>query len=421
MESEDFELTQPDFPEFQNRQVQKIIIIGNGAAGVEAARTIREMDSSAEILLFTDEAYHFYSRIHQPALISGEIGEKEIFIYPASWFEERNIRVFLQTPIEHIFPEEKAIMDDRGERHFYDKLILAMGARPFIPPIPGITLPGVFTLRNLKDAFQIRTCIGECKNAVVIGGGILGIEMASSFQKRGLSVVVVEQAEHIMPAQLDPAGAGVLQQVLEKRGIQFFTRTPVSEIRGNDRVQEVVLANRKRITAQIVLIAAGIIPNVGLASRAGIAVKRGILVNEKLQTNFPDIYAAGDVAEFRGNVFGIWPAAVDQGIIAGQNALDSDARYQGTLPLHILKVADVDVTTLGNKVVENRNEKEIVHLSREDNYYVKLIHDGQTLLGAIVVGVKALGFRLEKLIKKRQNITDILPGLEKADWDVLKK
>ncbi len=420
-DSDDFEQIELTNSEQNNHKISRILIIGNGAAGMEAAKSIREKNKSVEILMFTDEPYHFYSRIHLSTFIGDESNPDDIQIYPPQWYEEHNIKVYRQKPIIGIHPEKNEIRDIFGEIHSYDLLIIATGAHPFLPPIKGLSRNGIFVLRNLQNAQTIRKFAGKCRTAVVIGGGILGIEAASSLNKLGLQVTVVEVADHIMPQQLDKNGASVLQHTLENRGIKFKPAIKAREFLGEFQVEELVLESGEKIPADMALIATGIVPNTDLAKEAGIKVNRGIVVNDRLETNYSNIYAAGDVAEHRDIIHGIWPGAVDQGLAAGESALGIPCQYEGSLPLHILKVAGVDMTALGKKYKDNAAESEIVHLDKQSGQYVKLIHDGENLLGAIVVDVKGLGFRLEKMLRRRQSIKEMLPDLEKGNWDVLRK
>lgn len=419
--AEDFEAMKVTSFQDSKVKLKKIIIIGNGAAGIEAAKTIREKDKEVEIFIFTDEPYHFYSRIHLSTLIGDMSDIDDILIFQPSWYEEQKIQVFLDTPILSIHPEKKYIQDITGKTYEYDKLIIATGAHPFLPPIRGIEKDGVFFLRNLNDALNIRKFRQSCESAVIIGGGILGIEAASSLNKSGLDVTLVELADHLMPSQLDLEGANMLQHLLEKRGIQFRISVKTKQFQGNSSLCSVSLGNGEEIPAQLAIISTGISPNIEFTKEAGLQVNKGIIVNNNCQTNFPDIYAAGDVAEFEGKIFGIWPAAVDQGMVAGTHAIGLPTNYVGTLPLHILKVAGIELTALGQKHVSSKNESEIIHLDKDAGQYAKLIHDGEYLLGAIVLGIAGIGFRLERLIKKRKLIKELISHLEKGNWEILKQ
>ncbi len=401
--------------------ISRIVIIGNGAAGVEAARTIRAQDNAVEIIIFSEESYPFYSRIHLSTFIADESQIGDSTIFPENWYVEQNITVKLETKITDLNVRKKQIVDEKGEKYSYDKLILACGAAPFLPPIQGRDKKGLFTLRNIKDALKIRNAAKLSEVAVVMGGGILGIEAASSLNKLGINTTIIEIADHLMPLQLDATAASVLQKILKQRGLTIKCGNKVEKIIGNSVVTGILLDNGENIAATFVLLSTGIRPNIDLAQKAGILIKRGILVDENMQTSQPDIFAAGDVAEYNGILFGIWPAAVDQGIIAGFNALGISKSYSANKPLHILKVAGIEMTAVGQKSKVDPQDEEIIHLDEKNFQYVKLIHNSHVLLGALVLGVSGIGFRLEKLIKKQTPIEHMLMDLEKSNWDVFRK
>jgi NAD(P)H-nitrite reductase large subunit/rubredoxin len=402
-------------------QIKKLIIIGNGAAGIEAARTIRSHASDVDILVLSEESYSFYSRIHLSTFIGDESQIKDITIFPENWYNEQNISVKLNTKITELDYQKKEIRDERGKKYRYDKLILACGASPFFPPLPGLNKKNIFALRNIEDALRIRKAVESCQSAAVIGGGILGIEAAASLNKLGIKTTIIEIAEHLLSLQLDAAAGTVLQRNLEDRGLAIRCGTKIEKVWGDHEVNSLLLDTGEKITANLILVSTGIRPNTDLAVKAGIRTKRGILVDENMRTSQPDIFAAGDVAEYNGNLFGIWPAAVDQGIIAGKNALGISSTYKSTTPLHILKVAGIELTAVGQKSVVQSEDKEIIHQDAKHYQYVKLIHNSHILKGAIVLGIGGIGFRLEKLIKSKSSIEHMLYELEKSNWDILKK
>jgi NAD(P)H-nitrite reductase large subunit len=401
--------------------VDKIVIIGNGAAGVEAARTIRAHSSTAEILILAEESYPFYSRIHLSTFIADESQIEDITIFPEKWYDEQRIKVKLETRITNLNIEIKEVIDEKGEAYKYDKLILACGASPFLPPTQGMDNKGLLTLRNIKDALKIREVVKSCKVATVIGGGILGIEAASSLNKLGIKTTIIEIADHLMPQQLDASAASVLKQILEQRNLNIRCGDKVEKFIGNGKLTGILLANGDSIVTNLALISTGIQPNIEIANLAGIHTNRGILVNEYMQTNLSDIFAAGDIAEYKGKLFGIWPAAVDQGIIAGTNALAISEKYFINPPLHILKVAGIEMTAVGQKTKIDPSDEELIHLDETNFQYVKLIHNSKILKGALVLGVTGIGFRLEKLIKKQSPIEHMLLDLQKFNWEILKK
>ena len=420
-QSDEFDLQDEGEKQKSEEKLRRIIIIGNGAAGIEAARTIREYNKKVEILIFSEEPYHFYARIHLSTLLAENSTLENIQIYNSSWYQEQQINVYLNNPVKSIFPLENKIEDAQGRLYRYDKLIIASGALPFVPPVEGVNLPGIFTLRNFDQAQQIRTYARQSKTALVLGGGILGIEIASSLNKLGLEVSIIERSDHLMPQQLDIQGGNILKSILEKRGIRFYLSVTIKKFSGDNKLQSVHLSSGEIIQTELAILATGISPNIKTTKDAQLELNKGILVNEHLQTNFENVYAAGDVAEFQETIAGIWPAAVDQGIIAAKNALGINVSYQGSTPLHILKVAGIELTSVGQKYKNISTDKEIIHFNEQDGKYVKLIHNGKILSGAVVLDVSGIGFRLEKLIKNKSSIFEKISYLEKGDWSVLKK
>lgn len=388
---------------------------------MEAARTVRENNSEVEILLFSDENHPFYSRIHLSTFIGDDSSIEKITIYPKNWYEENRITVILNNQVVEINPDKQIVIDNHGVSHSYDRLIIATGASPFVPPIMGIDKEGVSLLRNLEHALQIRKKMDSFSSAIIIGGGILGIEAASSLNKTGKKVTIIELSDRLMPQQLDSDGSKILSHILETRGISVLTSTRIEEIFGDTQVEGIRLSSGQKLAAQFVILATGIVPNIALAKQAGINVHRGIIVNERLETSRKNIYAAGDVAEFQNTIYGIWPAAVDQGYAAALNALGITYHYRGTTPLHILKVAGLEVTTIGKKYPDQSGEEQIVYRHPEAGEYVKLIHNREYIQGALVLGVKGISYRLEKMIKKNVTARHIIGDLASGKWEVLRK
>ena len=211
--------------------------------------------------------------------IGDNTSPEDILIYPPSWYADQNIRVFLKTPVLEINPDKNYILDWAGNKYEYDKLIIASGVRPFVPPLNGVEKSGIFTLRNLNDALEIRKFMQQCTDAVIIGGGILGIEAASSLNRNGINVTIVELKNQIMPRQIDKEGSLALQKILEKRGIRFRTSARVQEFKGHPHLNSIVLNNNEEILSQMAIISAGISPNIELAGNAGIRINKGIIVN----------------------------------------------------------------------------------------------------------------------------------------------
>jgi nitrite reductase (NADH) large subunit len=343
------------------------------------------------------EAVPHYLR---PGLIEVLAGKKEFFEitpYSRDWFEKRGIDYRLGEAAVSLDPARREVFLSSGKAIPYDRLLLALGAEPIRPGIPGVDLPGVFTLRTAADVERIRTWAAGRKHGVVLGGGWLGLEAAYALRNLLEEIVVLDRGPWPLPRQLDREGGQVLTSLLRDRGLEIFGETEASEIRGESEVREVVLSSGKRIPADLVLIAIGVRPRIGLAQDAGIGTNQGIVVNDFLETSTPDIYAAGDVAEWQGRLYGIIPAAREQGLIAAQNMVEpKSARYAGTNPVQRLKVAGVDLLCLGETQPTGGSFLE-EKLQEEDRYLKLVLDEERRLRGAVAIGFPELMEKLELL------------------------
>jgi len=293
-----------------------VVIIGSGVAGVTAARTIRENDPKANISVYTNENHLYYPRPRLYEVLSGEAKPREIYMFSEEWYEKRRIKVHLNKKVLSIETARKELLLEDRSRVKYDKLLLANGAHPFVPPIKGVEKTGVFSLRSIKDALTIKEYTKKTRKAIIIGGGLLGLEFAASLRKLGQQVEVVEIFPRLLPRQLDQDGATILKDRIERRGINIVLGVKTEEILGKKMVSGILLNNGKEFSDNLVLISAGVRSNTDLAIEAGIRVDKGVVVDEYLQTSVNDVYAAGDIAEFDGRVYGIIPAAMEQAKIA---------------------------------------------------------------------------------------------------------
>jgi NAD(P)H-nitrite reductase large subunit len=277
----------------------RYVITGNGAAGVEAALSIRKNDPEGEIEIISSSAEPHYYRPRRVEYLAGEIPFQRFTLYSEKFYESRMISNRLNTRIEKIDIAGKRIIDERNNPIPYDRLLLATGARSFIPPVEGAGKTGVFSLRELPDADRIINYIRGREEIAVIGGGLLGRETAHSLSRIGKNVTVIEFAPHLLPRQLDGEGADLLRNLLEKKGLKFILNDSVSSIEGDTEVEKLILASGKAVPAGAVVCSIGVRSNVDLAKEAGIVVHNGITVNSFMETSAKDIYAAGDAAEHR--------------------------------------------------------------------------------------------------------------------------
>ena len=384
--------------------MSKYLIVGNGVAGTTAAENIRKHDSEGSITIVTDEDLAFYYRIRINEFISGDINEQDLLAKKDKWYMDSGIDLSLNTRITGADAEKKTLITANGESIPYEKLLIATGSHSFIPPIKGSDKQGVFSIRDIGDARNIIQYARDVEEIVVIGGGLLGLEAGNAFIKMGKKVMVVEFFSRLLPRQLDEDGARRLQAIMEGMGFSFRLGARTQGIEGDDKIKEVRLEGDECLSAQMVVISAGVRPNMELAEPLGIEYDKGIKVNERLMTNKPDIFAAGDVAEFQGMPYGIWPAAMEQGKIAGSNMAGGDMVYSGTTMANILKVVGIDLASAGEIDADNKFESRI--LSNE-NVYKKIVLDNKRIIGCIMLGDTKTFNKITRLIAEKEDISGI--------------
>jgi nitrite reductase (NADH) large subunit len=388
--------------------MKKYLIIGNGVAGTTAADAIRQRDATGIITMVTEEKYPFYSRIRLHEYMAGEIDEGKLILYKDQWYRDRAIELKLNTRIVEGDGRGKTVRTGNNETLSYDFLLLATGSRSFVPPIAGAEKKGVFTLRSLQDARSIVEYSRQARRAVLIGGGLLGLESGNALRKRGLKPAVVEFFPRLLPRQLDEEGAKRLQTIMEEMGFSFYLGAKTKEIVGDGSVKGVMLEGGEFIEADLVIVSAGVRPNLELSRSLGLEADKGIKVDERMRTNQPDIYAAGDVVEFKGFLYGIWPAAQEQGKIAGANMAGGNESYSGTTMANILKVAGVDLASAGEIDVENKFESKVI---RRENIYQKIVTKDGKIIGCIMLGEISKFNRITRLMAEKQDVSTMLDSI----------
>ncbi|PKN01441.1 MAG: NAD(P)/FAD-dependent oxidoreductase [Elusimicrobia bacterium HGW-Elusimicrobia-1] len=367
-----------------------ILIIGNGVAGITAAKTIRQKSSEAVITVVTDEQFAYYNRPALIDFIAGRKKEDELYFYPESWYTQNNIKVLLEKSVQKLQLSAKSALLDDGSTISYDKLIIAAGASANTLPIPGSDSPKVLTLRCLEDAKTLMDEAGKTSQIAFIGGGVLGIEAAAAVKASfpAIDITVIEVAPYLLPRQLDAKGGEILSKCLAARGLKVIAGAKISAIGGDGAA----LDDGRKIPADLFVVSAGIKPNIKFAAEAGIAVAKGIIVNEYLETSAPDVFAAGDCAEYKGVVWGIVPVAVEQARIAASNAafvgaknLSPSQRYEGTVMSNTLKVAGIDLTTEGN-IAEIDGIVTYEHADTAKEIYKKIFLKDGVIVGSMCMG-----------------------------------
>ena len=403
-----------------DRSVERVVIVGNGIAGVTAADHLRRRHPACEIDLIADEPHQLYNRMGIARLIHGRSAMQGLYLNPESWYEERSITTWLNTRVMRIDRAAREVELGTGERLAYDRLILTMGSRSHVPPLDGFGRAGTYVLRTADDALGIRAYAQRtgARQAVVAGGGLLGLEAGYALHKLGLRTTVLERSDRLLRRQLDERAALILERYLEGLGLEIVTSADSSALPGNGRVEQVELADGRTLPVDVFLIAAGIAPNTELAVDAGIATHRGIVVDDRMRSSDPTVLAAGDVAEWDGQVYGLWPTAVAQAEVAADNAAGGSKAYGGSVPVTILKVVGIELTSIGR--FEPGPDDEAIALEDDGGRrYRKLVISGGRIHGAILLGHTQDVALVRTAINERLDVSAQLDALRAGRWDVL--
>jgi nitrite reductase (NADH) large subunit len=396
----------------------KYIIIGNGVAGTTAAATIRREDPAGEITIFSEEAYPFYSRIRLIEYLAGELAMPKLQIHSDAWYEDQKIKLVLNTKIADIDKNHKEVVTASGERQAYDKLLLATGSNSFVPPIKGADKKGAFTLRHLQDAQAIKAFTAGKTRAMLIGGGLLGLEVGNSLRKTGLAVSVAEFSPRLLPRQTDPACAALLQARLEQMGLTFFLGVTSKEILGDDQVKGLLLEDGRKIETDLIIISAGVRPNLELGQKLGLKIGKAVPVSDQMETEIPDIYAAGDGIEHKGMIYGIWPASEKQGQVAGLNMAGNKTAYSGTTFSNQLKVAGIDLLAAGDIDPDGKLEA-LVDQDQAAGTYRKLVLKENRLVGCLLFGTLEGRKKILRALEEKKDLSPIKDKLARFELEGL--
>jgi NAD(P)H-nitrite reductase large subunit len=372
--------------------MKRYLIIGSGPAALSAIETIRKRDLTSEILLLSEEPYPPYSRPLISYLLAGKIEEERIYFKGQDFYERYDVTAYLGERAVGLNTKEGMVYTSKDNRFSYDKLLIATGGKPIVPPVGGRDLEGIFTFTKLDDVKEIRKYLKEKKaeKAVVIGGGLIGLKATEALMELGIKITIVELADRILGLTLDKKASSILQSALEREGVRVITGNTAQELRGREKVEEVVLRSGEVIPTDIVLFAIGVSPAVDFLSKSDLKVNRGVLVNERMETNIPNIYAAGDVVELdnilmgRKQVIAIWPNASDGGKVAGENMLGGESEFRGSFPMNSVEICGIPTISMGITEPENQ-DYEVLIKEKEGEYKKIVIKDGR-IIGAVFVG-----------------------------------
>ncbi|RWK64971.1 nitrite reductase large subunit NirB [Mesorhizobium sp.] len=387
---------------------EKLVIIGNGMApGRMLEHLLEKAPDLYQVTIFNAEPRVNYDRIMLSPVLSGEKDYEEIIIHGDGWYIKHGITLYKGHKIVAIDRKAKTVTSDHGVTEPYDKLVIATGSVPFIIPVPGHDLPGVLTYRDLDDVQAMLLAAQSRAKAVVIGGGLLGLEAAAGLNSQGMDVTVLHVMPTLMERQLDPAAGYLLQRAVEQRGIKVITKANTQAITGKGKVEQVELADGTIIPATLVVMAVGIRPNATLAKDAGIAVNRGIVVDAGMRSNDPDIFALGECAEVNGMVYGLVAPLYEMArVAASQLAGDEAAAFVHSDTPTKLKVTGIELFSLGD-FAEGEDRQEIVLRDAAAGVYKRLVLRDDRIIGTVLYGETADGAWFNDLKKKQTDISEM--------------
>ncbi|MFK4384386.1 MULTISPECIES: NAD(P)/FAD-dependent oxidoreductase [unclassified Bradyrhizobium] len=386
---------------------EPLVIVGNGMA---AARLVDELAKTAlgryAVAVIGEEPRLAYNRVLLSSVLAGETGSHEIELRPAGWWRDRGVTVRYGYRVSEIDVGRRELKIAGEESMEYSKLVLATGSTPLRLNVPGADLAGVHTFRDTRDVDLLLTLAAARKRVVVVGGGLLGLEAAYGLAKAGAPVTLLHLMDRLMERQLDAPAADLLKTLVERKGIRILLNAATARIHGDGHVQAVELADGSRIAADAVIFAAGIKPNVALAKEAGIAVNRGVVVNDVMQTSASDIFALGECAEHRGTCYGLVEPAYEQARVLARHLAGRPAAYQGSVVSTNLKVSGVSVFSAGDFMGGEGSESLVLSDRRRGTYKKLVIADGR-LTGAVLIGDTIDALWYLELIRNRDKVASI--------------
>ncbi|PDT66052.1 NAD(P)/FAD-dependent oxidoreductase [Bradyrhizobium ottawaense] len=386
---------------------EPLVIVGNGMA---AARLVDELAKTSlgryAVAVIGEEPRLAYNRVLLSSVLAGETGSHEIELRPADWWRHRGVTVRYGYRVTEIDTGRRELKIEGEESMEYSKLVLATGSTPLRLNLPGADLAGVHTFRDTRDVDLLLTLAAAKKRVVVVGGGLLGLEAAYGLAKAGAPVTLLHLMDRLMERQLDGPAADLLKMLVERKGIRILLSASTARIHGDGHVEAVELADGSRIEADAVIFAAGIKPNVALAKDAGIAVNRGIVVNDLMQTASPDIFALGECAEHRGTCYGLVEPAYEQARVLARHLAGRPAAYQGSVVSTNLKVSGVSVFSAGDFMGGEGSESLVLTDRRRGTYKKLVIADGR-LTGAVLIGDTVDALWYLELIRNRDKVAAI--------------
>lgn len=385
---------------------KKIVVIGNGIAALSAIEKIRQKDETCSIVVFAQEGFYTYNRLELSKRITEEYPAEEIFVKPESWYQEQGIELHLERAVQRVDLEKKTVTDAKGNEVAFTHLLLAAGGSNFVPPIPGIDLQNVYSLRTLDDAKRIQKSAKGAGRLLLIGGGLLGLEMAWQFKQAGLAITIVEMFPQLMPRQLDLETARYLESVIVGHGVELVLGGGVSKLVGEGALAGYQLKDQDEIRpADLCIYSTGMRSNIGIFKDSGLEMNHGVIVDQGMHTSKATVYAAGDIAEYGGRVYGLWSTARAQGAVAGENITGGEALFAASNPITNIDVFGQVITSVG----EVQPEGAIIFKdqSREKVVLKKLFFKDDVLCGGLFVNDQKDVLTVRKALEQGGKVPEV--------------
>jgi nitrite reductase (NADH) large subunit len=386
---------------------EPLVIIGQGMA---ATKLVEELSARAlgrySIIVIGREPHRAYNRVLLSSLLAGEISAADLELKPSDWWGRQGVTNIYGRGVSSIDTHAKTVTLENGVAFTYEKLVLATGSHPILLPIPGMDLPGVMSFRVMADVAAMTLGVQKGRPAVVIGGGLLGIEAAYGLAHAGVKVTLIHLMDRLMERQLDHPAAKLLKHQIEAKGVEVLLSAQTVRVAGTEKVEAVVLADGREIPADLVVCAIGVRPNADLARSAGLDVNRGILVNDGLETSDPSVFALGECVEHRGVAYGLVEPAYEQArILARRLAGDASATYPGSVLATNLKVSGVSVFSAGDFLGEDKDA--IIFKDDGRGIYKKLVVEDDYLAGAVLYGDTSDGLWYLDLMRSKTEVSSM--------------
>jgi ferredoxin-nitrate reductase len=391
------------------KKKEKILIAGAGAGAWRFITRYRELNPDDEIEVFCSEPYPFYNRVMLPEYVSGKQDWEKLMKATEEELRELCVKVYTNNKVISLDSGSRTLVDAMGDEHSFDKLILATGSRATLPKDLPQGMQGIFSMRYRADADKLKSIVHSGQKALIVGGGLLGLEMADSLLHLGVNVSIVQRVSRLMDRQLDVTGSALLDEEMKERGVEIFYNDEVLSIIGKDKVTGVRLKSGRRLDCDIIIYAIGTTPNIEIAKEGGLKCNRGVVVNDYLQTSHPDIFALGEIAEYKQTLYGITAAAEEQAEKAADFINGNPGSiYEGSLFMNILKVYGLNLCSIGmvDAPPDDPDYQEVIYLDKARRYYKKCIVYKDRLEGAILIGDKSEFNEFRDLIKNKIELSE---------------